>query len=217
MEIDPAELARACDAAGIGASAVRNSTVLQGGYRNTNIKVTSAGAEYVVRFYLDRSMARKEAALHALIHGTVPVPEVLYDGSDEDRNSSAFAVFRFVPGPLLEHLVGGTDERAAAEAGRSAGDVLAAIHGYTFSGSGFLDAGLIPTGAPTADAEGLFAYVHARLFRAGAADFDPAIRDKLWDILNQDSRLLDRVGPEISLVHCDFNPKNIIMHPVQGQ
>src|SRR5262249_49985037 len=88
----------------------------------------------------DPAICRKEVALYRLVRGSVPVPEVL--------RAAPSLVLRYVEGITFQELRARGDAAAVAQAARSAGETLAAIHRFTFDRSGWIAAGPTVTDGP---------------------------------------------------------------------
>lgn len=200
-----------CSQAGLRLIPGSPADILSGGYRNTNVKIETTDGPCVVRFYRDPAVARKESALHLLLGESVPLAPLIHSADTPWSEDLYFAISEFVPGTLLENLLGASDEATSVDAGAVIAETLAAIHAHVFEGPGFLNESLQPLGQPTTDPEGILSYVHERLYGPGRTAFDSNTRETLWEVLEQESNLPSEVGPQTSLVHCDFNPKNIIM------
>jgi Ser/Thr protein kinase RdoA (MazF antagonist) len=218
MGITRSVLEAACEQASLRRSAAAGAIELGGGYRNANFRLGAGGETLVLRFYRDPAAARREAALHRLVRDDVPVAEILNTGVVTHTSVLPFALLRYVPGVLLETIVGGGEAEAVGQAGSVVAEVMSAIHGHDLPGSGYLADDLTPLGAPTAEANGIISTVRGRLLDARSRrPLGAEAAGQIVDILERNRNLLDAVGPETSLVHCDFNPKNIIMRRIRGR
>ena len=209
--INLAEARRAFRAAGIGPVPVKIEP-LTGGFSSVVQLVTLAdGTVFVLRMFRTNGQARKEEALVSMVAGHVPVAKVVF-GDAGYMFGRRFAILENIEGLHLDHVLSEMGAEAATQAGTSVGSVLASIGRFHFDGSGFLEASLRPSGSPTADADGILSYVRERLFSPiGLEALGEEVRRKYWTILQRDIGLVEGVGPEVSLVHCDFNGKNILM------
>jgi len=111
--------------------AVLEATVLRGGLRNTNYKLRLAGEERpaVLRLYTAEAAAcAREVALMRLVGKRVPVPRVL---SADPTADPPWALFEWIDGERFDQMLVQATPDEVEQACRSAGEVLAAIHGFT--------------------------------------------------------------------------------------
>ncbi|MGI5241666.1 phosphotransferase [Dactylosporangium sp. CA-139066] len=201
MELEP-RLAAWAEAA-IGAP-VTSARPLTGGYSNDNVLLNE---RYVLRRYRGRNACAVEAALARRLAGTVPVAEVL--AADE---AGAVLLSRYMPGCPVDRLLAGADPGTAAALGRAIGATLAAVGTVTFAAPGFFGGGDLAPGPPGIEpASGLDAFVE-RCLREGNAGghLTPAEQDALLRHARQAAPDLGALAGRRSLVHADYNPKNLL-------
>lgn len=189
---------------------------LSGGYQNANFKVLIGGeGPLLLRVYSDgETSAPREAGLlrklaaypgirAARIHA-----EVAIDGR-------ALAVLEFVEGVTLEDrlLEGGPPPPAALY--RELGAQLAAIHGVAFERAGFLGPDAEPGDEYADFGRFLRDYVLRSLASLPEARLGSATRARLRRLVEArwDELIPPRAVGEAprQLVHCDFNPKNLLV------
>jgi len=122
-------IARRCG--GSWASRCWKQPVLRGGLRNTNYKLRLAGEERpaVLRLYTAEAAAcAREVALMRLVGERVPVPRVL---SADPTADPPWALFEWIDGERFDQMLVQATPDEVEQACRSAGEVLAAIHGFT--------------------------------------------------------------------------------------
>lgn len=183
---------------------------LTGGFANTNIRVDLQDGAVLLRLYQrDARQAAKEAAVAALIAGTVPVARFRHIGRHE---SYSFALVEWIDGPRLELVLPAMTPQDKHAAGRAAGEALGATHRFTYDQVGFLNADLkvdfpIPEGflltflrgsLIDGQANGLLGDSLAR----AAMDYAAANQHLNWS------------GPPC-LIHSDFNGSNILMRETE--
>ena len=179
---------------------------LTGGFANTNIRVDLEDGPVLLRLYQrDARQAAKEAAVAALLAGTVPVARFRHIGRHESYN---FALVEWIDGPRLELALPAMEPKAKHAAGRAAGKALAATHRFTYDQVGFLNADLkvdfpilegflltfLRGSLIDGQANGLLGDALAR----AAMDYAAANQHLKW-------------GGKPCLVHSDFNGSNILM------
>jgi len=186
---------------------------LTGGYSNQNLLVsTGDGDRYVLRRYLRPGAPRTcavEAALATLLtqRGRVPVPAVIAAAP-----SDGLLLSEFVPGDLVSvALAGGVDPGGLGVAARQA---LSAIGAVTFDGPGwFAGPELVPAADDVpGDLAGFVSHCLASSTALSAGE-----RRDLLALAESVQPRLDALAGRACLVHCDFNPKNILVRRVRGR
>jgi aminoglycoside phosphotransferase (APT) family kinase protein len=131
----------------------------------------------------DPSLCRKELDLYAMLRGSIPVPEVV---SADPEADPPFAMFRYVEGETLDHV---TDSAAM----HAAGEMLAAIHRFTFDRPGWI-------GPELTVGEGI-------------GDVAQFIEERIGygDLVRPFAAELEALHRQTHLVHGDYNGKNIVV------
>ncbi|MFI5230087.1 MAG: phosphotransferase family protein, partial [Gemmatimonadales bacterium] len=162
----------------------------------------------------------KEAALLARLRDQIRdlrVPHVFYAQTDSGEDWPPHLVLEYVDGVALRELVVAGDRRAVTEAARDVGRVLARIASVAFTESGFLrgDLTVDPTfgGYPTTY-RGLVARLMASSrFRERVTA--PAIA-AIESFVDRWAELVDARAAS-TLVHGDFNSRNIFVRDIDGR
>jgi fructokinase len=203
-----AELAAVGDRLGAPIVAVRPLT---GGYRNRNVVArTASGHRYVLRRYLDGAACAVESALAGrLADSAVPVPEVLFADPAGALLGDPLLVSAFAAGTPGDRVIGYGTAEDAAGIGAAMGETLAAIGSVRFAAPGFFGPDLAVSGGPVAT--GLAEFVAGQLPAGNAsAAFGPAELDALRALARRWAPLVETVRDDARLVHCDYNPKNVL-------
>ncbi|NYD41557.1 phosphotransferase family protein [Nocardioides panaciterrulae] len=191
---------------------------LAGGWSGETFVATAAGERSVVRIYArtgHRGAAAHEvdAALHRLVRGLVPVPEVLeVRRADPAADLPALLVTGWVDGVRGDELVADLDDAGRTRLGAHLGDLLADLAGMPMLKAGpFVDGELrigsfSAEGAPPLD--GLPAFVS--LVEPALGWWRPGELGGLREVVLDAQALLDTVGRRC-LVHGDLNPKNLLI------
>jgi fructokinase len=199
---------------------------LDGGFQNRNIALTLDGPprRAVLRLYdSDAAACVKEAALLARLRKQgpeVPVPRVFYAQTDGAGDWPPHAVLEYIDGVALRELAVAGDRRAVIEAARDVGRVLAriaSIASIAFAEPGFLrgDLAVDPTfgGYPAS-----YRSLVARLMDS------PNFRDRVTaPVIAAIESFVDRWAERVdapaasTLVHGDFNSRNILVRDVDGR
>jgi aminoglycoside phosphotransferase (APT) family kinase protein len=190
-------------------SAVLEAEVLSGGLRNTNyrLRLASEQSAVVLRLYTAEAAAcAREVSLMRLVGERVPVPRVL---NAESAADPPWAVFEWIDGIRFDQMLVQATPHEVEQACRSAGEVLAAIHGFTFAGPGFLGPNLEirePMGYSwLGGVEEFFATESARQL-VGAELANGVVR-----LVRREAGRLASVWGQSSLVHADYKPWNLLV------
>jgi aminoglycoside phosphotransferase (APT) family kinase protein len=186
---------------------------LAGGWSGQTFLADAGGERSVVRIYppgvRGDSAPEIDAAVLRLVHGLVPVPDVL-----EVRRGVAAAdqpgllVTSYLPGQRGDVLLAGLNDVEAANLGARLGGLVAELAGMpTLTAGPFIDAGLTVGDFELAD--GLPGFVADRADDLGWAT---DLLDSLGAIAERAQAMLDEVG-RTCLVHSDANPKNVLVDP----
>ena len=166
----------------------------------------------------DASLCQKEVDLIRLLGGSVPVPEVIHAEPAGIEDLPPFALVSFVEGISFRELKRTGDREAIAQAAQSAGETLAAMGRTTFPKAGWLGPGPSVTAPLLEGADPLPRFLDLCLASSNVARrMDAALRDRshtlIWSYAPQLSRLYDAT----SLVHGDFNKRNLLVRRVAGR
>lgn len=200
---------------------VLSSEPLGDGKRNANFKLLldSAHEPVVLRMYEhDPALCQKEVDLMRLVRGSVPVPEVIYAEPSGRGDLPPFTVTRWVEGITFKELKRGGDAEAIAQAAQAAGETLAAIGRFQFSKPGWLAPGptvkspLLEGADPTPRFIDLCLAAES-LQRRVPADLRDRTHALVWSWAPQFAAL----DGEASLVHGDFNKRNLLVSRAGGR
>lgn len=185
---------------------------LAGGFSTTVFHVTSGSDSFVLRVYLQESTATKEANLAALVRGRVETPELVYADVQGRQCGHPLAIFRFVEGVVLDQILRQGDARDISGAAWAVGTALADISAITLPTPGFFDEELVPVAPSHPLAHEVLEYVRRQLFEtSAAAALGEDVRDRYWELVQEVVTQIQEVETDRSLVHADFNGKNILL------
>lgn len=190
---------------------------LAGGHSGETFLAESAGERTVVRIYGERSAwrgpeaAAVDAAVLRLVHGLLPVAEVLEARRpDPQTGSPGLLVTTFLPGTRLDLLLPALDAGGRATVGRRLGGVLARLAQMPMPRPGlFVDGDLRVEPLPGGD---LVDFVEARRSGTALAGWPQREYDGLRAVADRAQATLDAVR-RTCLVHSDLNPKNLLVDP----
>jgi aminoglycoside phosphotransferase (APT) family kinase protein len=188
---------------------------LAGGWSGQTFVADAGGERTVVRIYARESHRgdrahEVDAALLRLVHGLLPVPEVLeVRRADPVAGTPALLVTTWLPGVRGDEIIGTLDTDGLATLGRHLGVLLADLGGMPMLRAGaFLDGDLTIGDLP--GPEGLPEWVaeHEQRLDRFTADELTGLRE----VAEEAQTLLDTVTRRC-LVHSDVNPKNLLLDP----
>lgn len=206
---------------------------LPGGFTNDMALLTArpAGARGAERYVLRRyrphggRFPRNTCAVEVAVLGraaarTVPVAPVVAADPHGRVTGRPTLLYRFMDGiPLSQVLADGLTDGGARELGRAVGAVLARIGRVRLPRpGGFDDASLVPAPDGTPPLGDLPGFVDRCLATAaGDGPLNGSDAAVLRALARGGPRALAAVAGERSLVHCDFNPKNLLVERRAGR
>ena len=183
--------------------------LLEGGLRNTNYRVRVRGEArpLVLRLYTsDPSACLREVALARRVSNSVPVPRAL---SLDASASPPWAVFEWLDGERFDRLVTHASPPEIEQVCRAAGEVLAAIHTFTFGGPGFLGPELeIREPMGYSWLTGVRAFFGSELARQRVG---ARLAQQVADLTEREAWRLDAAWGQAHLVHADYKPWNLLV------
>lgn len=208
---EPAERAKAIAEAVTGRPA-REVARLAGGFGNDVFAVASdRGAPVVVRLYRRApEVAPIEAAVMArAAEAGVPVPRVLRCDQAGELAGRPALVMDHVEGERADLVLTGCSRAEALEIGRELGRILARIHAVRFERPGFFQGpALTPELPPDVPAKPSVLLLQL----ADGPEIPPAWRA----LVEASAPILDADPCPPTLVHSDYNPKNLLLRREGG-
>jgi len=190
---------------------------LAGGARNSNfcLQIDCLSDPFLLRiFEHDPVLCQKEVDLLRRLRDEVPVPEVIYANAIGLEEVPPFCLLSFEKGISFQALREQCDPEAMAQAARSVGVTLAAIHRITFPRGGWLTAGVVLS---TPLMEGIHAMPRFVDHCLESAFQQNRIGQELCDRVHQ--LMWSAIAPlsvceeQANLVHGDFGERNILVRP----
>jgi len=187
---------------------------LPGGWSGRTFVADSGGERTVVRIFPPEEWAEApeiQGALHHLVRGLVPVPEVReVRRPDAAAGTPGLLVTGWVPGERADLVVPELDERGLGILGGHLGRLLATLGGMPFARAGlFASAALDVTPFSSGGlAEWVDSHADALLghgWTSSEVTALLAVADPAQDLLDEADR--------VCLAHSDLNPKNLLVDP----
>ncbi|MBU5345914.1 phosphotransferase family protein [Paenibacillus lautus] len=191
------------------------------GLSNTNYKIRLEGSAepYVLRlFRKGHEIAEKELAIIQRVRQTVPVADYIYADTSCRVFDKPWALMEWKEGNLLRDVMQGGSEQDLIAAAASAGRILANIHKYTFTESGFFSGDMEVQDPIRMDGERFLAFIEQSLFQDPCGQWlGEELAQSVWSFSQTYSHLLSEIEDTPVLVHSDYNGLNILMqHGPEG-
>ncbi len=200
---------------------VLSSEPLGDGKRNANFKLRLEPNPdpVVLRIYEhDASLCGKEVDLMRLVSGSVPAPEVIYAEPRGWEHLPPFIFTRWIEGITFKELKRSGDAEAIAQAAQAAGETLAAIGRFQFPKPGWLDPGPTVASPLLAGSDPMPRFIDLCLAsRNLQARVAAELRDRMHSVVWSAAPRLAELDREASLVHGDFNKRNLLVCRVAGR
>lgn len=190
---------------------------LSEGCANTNYKITFDNQKSVVlRIYTrEKSALAREAALHRLLKGTIPVPQVLYTHQDEHLFEYPYAIMEWMDGQLMRNILLSKDNVAIQECAFDAGRYLNRLRQITFTEGGFFQEQLNIRPFSTEEMYQPFALGLLKEKNVQASLGASLHKSVTTWFQNHCSDL--PLEHEANLTHGDFDPANMLVTQMNGQ
>jgi aminoglycoside phosphotransferase (APT) family kinase protein len=189
-------------------SRVQSLRILEGGKTNTNVLVQIENYDdlFVLRYHLrGREVCRKEVSLLQALRDVLPVPELINADITGDKSGTTYLLYRYVRGQTFREIRDGGSSRDMADAACAIGRSMSVLENFQASSLGH--SGLL------------------QRFEIHKGDFDsPVLRERLgvddWLLLHrlhaEWSPVLQNLSNDGSLIHGDFNHRNIVLRNPRG-
>lgn len=187
------------------------------GLSNSNYKIRMRGEErpYVLRIYRgDADILRKEEAIARLVRSAVPVPAFLFTDASSTRFPRPWALLEWHAGELLSSLRPIVSQEELASAAAALGRTLARVHAFPFPEAGLLGPEL-EIRTPMRLDEAMFTGFAEQSLMHGEAGrlLGPRRTETLWALCRRHAGLLEEQPEVYSLIHSDFNGRNVLLAP----
>jgi len=192
--------------------------LLEGGYSNTNYRVTLSDESAVLLRIFSNSVetAKKEIQLLTKMRG-IPVPGVIHFDSSLAHAPFAYALLEWKNGQPLNRALPTLSSSNQSHVGASLGRILSQLTGIRFQKMGFLGPGLEIHEAFGDLWEFFFPFIEECLVRGPAGGrLGQDLTKKVLELAQNHKGLITDLPVNPSLVHGDFNGKNILVEKIQG-
>jgi aminoglycoside phosphotransferase (APT) family kinase protein len=189
---------------------------LAGGYSNTNYRVQLAGwdAPVVLRLYAGGpTVAHIEAAIMARLHGSVPMPELLFTDPDGQRVGQPYAILSWVAGTPLDVVLTNADTATIGQCAYAAGHTLATIHAETMPQAGFFAGDLSIAMPISGSGNDWAAYITHCIAKNGHRWLGEARTAQLLAFVADHTNEMTTTGETPVLLHADYKGQNIMVRP----
>ncbi|GAB6991989.1 phosphotransferase family protein [Paenibacillus pini] len=195
---------------------LKNAERIGTGLSNSNYKIHLEGSAepFVLRLFREGgSIAEKELSIAKLVHRTVPVADCIYADMSCNSFNRPWAILEWKEGILLRDVLRNGTLQDITSAAASVGSILANIHAYTFSESGFFGDDLMISDPLSMNSEHFLSFMEESLFHNLCGKWlGDELTQALWSFCQSHSSVLSEQEQQPVLVHSDFNGLNILMH-----
>ncbi|WP_291582091.1 phosphotransferase family protein [Clostridium sp. UBA6640] len=189
---------------------VESITPLLEGCRNTNyvVRIKNNASVFLLRIFpINDESWKKEKKLLTLLKNEIPVQKLYFLSQDESIELRTFAIYEFAQGITLQSAMNSgyvLEENLIKDIGKT----MASIHNHVYTKVGFLDDNLeVKSFLPPLETwYGMFLGENARS-RLGAE----AVKN-IEKLILSNKESLEQMGKQVSLVHGDFRPTNILVY-----
>ncbi len=212
LKVSKDDLDEAVKKYGLDPTAI-HSKKLSGGFQNANFLVEDArGKKHVFRFYSEAgNVAQREAdILRFLQTKKVNTPEVRDLFEIKGRR---VAVLSFIEGELFQNHLGNHSVGLALF--QSVGAEIAKIHSIEFSHPGFIGPGVLIGSEYENCAQFMRQFIERVIGSLRDERLPSDLRARTLRLIEKEWHLVLETEPTRQLVHCDFNPKNILVSAQQ--
>ena len=178
--------------------------------RSYDVRLAGSPGRAVLALYVrDGERRDVDLAVHERVAAVVPVPETLWAGEVAGRPAT---LSRWVAGSRLDEVrTSGSDDDVAGVA-RAVGAALAAIGTMTFSECGFFTGPDLAVQPWPVSAAGVLDWAGRQLGGAAArATLGTEVCRRWLALIESAAPVLDDLPPAWTLVHSDFNGKNLLV------
>ena len=196
---------------------------LTGGFSSAVLRADPADGRLavVVRFPgVGAAAVSREALLAERLAGTVPVPEVLFADPNGDATGRPCLITAWADGRAAGEVLAADGAGDGFELGRALGETLGAVGRMRFSRGGLLDDRLEPSGDPWFVDTAAETVGFMRVWLEPGGDVRPVLGADAADTwlarIGEAAPALAAVDGAHSLVHSDYNPKNVMVRRAQG-
>lgn len=194
---------------------VSSCTVLSGGFSNLNYLIDYGTHNRCVLRLSSNPLEQLQGELSVLelVKDSLPVPAVYAVAYHHPLLKRHAVCMSCLPGVTLDTVEDDLDDRMLSALGEELGEALAIMHGFQFSNSGFFGSDQSFRHSFDDFYQGYYEHLQESLE-------NPFLKKRLANIeLRALSALVEAEAPRIeklrherSLVHSDFNQKNILVH-----
>ncbi|WP_454051927.1 phosphotransferase family protein [Clostridium sp. Marseille-Q7071] len=189
---------------------VESITPLLEGCRNTNyvVHIKNNDSVFLLRIFpINDDSWKKEKKLLSVLKNEISVQKLYFLSQDESIELRTFAIYEFAQGITLQSAIN-SGYVLEDNLIRDIGKTLASIHNHTYTKVGFLDDNLeVKSFLPPLETwYEMFLGENARE-RLGAETVK-----NIENLILSNKESLEQMDKQVSLVHGDFRPTNILVH-----
>lgn len=184
------------------------------GLSNSNYKIYLDGSTepFVFRLYRgNKEVADKEIDIARLVGGRVPIANFIYADTSCSLFDKPWSILEWKEGVLLWNVIKTGNLQDITSAAASTGKVLANIHAFTFTDSGFFGENLKVRDHLNMDGERFLSFIDECLHANCGFWLGEEYTRKVWSFCQTYSSLLNENVETPVLLHSDYNGLNILV------
>jgi aminoglycoside phosphotransferase (APT) family kinase protein len=184
------------------------------GLSNSNYKIylNDSPAPFVFRLYRgNKEVAEKELDIARLVNGRIPMANFIYADTSCSKLDKPWSILEWKEGLLLWNVIKKGTHKEIASSAASTGKVLANIHAFTFTDSGFFGEGLRVRDHLKMDGERFLSVIDECLHNNCGFWLGEEYTRKVWSFCQTYSSLLTDNQETPVLLHSDYNGLNILV------
>ena len=192
-------------------------SLLGGGFANSNYRLHLEDNTSVVLRISTKPLSefRKELQVLNLLRGTVPVPQVI---GKEFSKQYPFAILEFIEGEPLSMIMNTVSPQELNAATTEAGKALHVVHSFDLGKAGFFDEHFIFKPEFTNFGKAWYDYICSALGSERVQQrLGKVLQERALNLVQSKRAIYKSITNTTRLIHCDYNPKNIMMRRIASQ
>lgn len=183
------------------------------GLSNANYKIFLEGYSepFALRLYKgNNGIPDKEINIAKLVRRTIPIADFIFADTNCKTYDTPWAILEWKQGRLLSAVLRRGSHQDVTSVASSIGKVLADIHQYTFTHSGFFGEHLTVSDPIQMDGQQFHSFIEEFLDDQCGVLLGEDLSQKLRSFCQTNSEILSEITEPPVLVHSDFNGLNIL-------
>ena len=196
-------------------SRIKSISLLGGGFVNSNYRLHLAdNTSLVLRISKLVREFRKELRVLDLVRGQATTPEVI---AKSFSKQFPFALIEFVEGELLSMVMSSLNDQVLEAVAIEAGKALRRVHSFDLGKAGFFDDQFVFNLEFENFGRAWYDYICSTLLSDRVRQrLGITVAEQVLDFVRDRRATYESIANTTRLIHCDYNPKNIIISPIDS-